>query len=58
MCIVPVTRADRLFEPFVIPLGSQDPARHRDRHPDRGASRGHLTDEREDYFPGRFAWDR
>lgn len=58
--VVPVTSADRVFEPLVVPRGrqTQDPARHRDRHPDRGAGRGHLTDEREDYFPGRFAWDR
>ena len=48
------------FEPLVVPLGrqAQDPARHRDRHPDTGPGRGHLTDEREDYFPGRFAWER
>ncbi|NMF10273.1 hypothetical protein HF852_11810, partial [Corynebacterium xerosis] len=58
--VVVVTPADRVLEPLVVPLGrqSQDPARHRDRHPDPGADRGHLLDEREDYFPGRFAWDR
>ena len=49
-----------IFEPLVVPLSrqAQDPARHRDRNPDVGTGRGHLTDEREDYFPGRFAWDR
>src|SRR5690625_6080825 len=30
----------------------QHPARHRYRHPHRGAGGGHLTDEREDYFGG------
>ncbi len=51
---------DGAFEPRVVPVGrqAQDPARHRDRHPDAGTVRGHLTDEREDYFPGRFACDR
>ena len=29
-----------------------------DRHPDAGTGRGHLSDEREGYFPGRFAWDK
>jgi hypothetical protein len=58
--VVPVPLGHRVFEPLVVPLGRepQDPARHRDRHPDAGTGRGHLTDEREDYFPGRFAWDR
>ena len=58
--VVPLTLRDRSFEPFVIPLGREpkDPARHRDRHPDSGTGRSHLTDERENYFPGRFAWER
>lgn len=62
--VVPVPLGHRLFEPLVVPLGRQpqDPARHRDRHPDphriTSTGRGHLTDEREDYFAGRFAWDR
>lgn len=58
--VVPVPLGDRVVEPLVVPLPGQaeDPQRHRDRHPDRGAGRGHLSDEREDYFPGRFAWDR
>lgn len=55
---IPVT--DRLFEPLVIPLGREpkDPARHHHRHPNTGTGSGHLTDEREDHFPGRFAWER
>ena len=62
--VVPVPLADRVGQPLVVALPGQpqDPQRHRDRHPDpvgvRGAGRGHLSDEREDYFPGRFAWDR
>jgi len=58
--IVPIPLTDRGLEPLVVPLGRkpQDPARHHDRHPDAGTGRSHLTDEREDYFPGRFAWDR
>ncbi len=58
--VVPVPLGHGLFEPLVVPLGRepQHPARHRDRHPDAGTGRGHLTDEREDYFPGRCAWDR
>ena len=58
--VVPVPLRDRRFEPLVVPRSRQlqDPARHRDRHPDGGAGRGHLTDEREDYLPGRFACDR
>jgi hypothetical protein len=58
--VVPVSLGHGLLEPLVVPLGrqAQDPARHRDRHPDAGTGRGHLTDEREDYFPGRFACDR
>ena len=35
-----------------------DPARHRDRHQNVGTGRGHLTDERENHFLGRFASDR
>ncbi len=60
MRVVPVPLGDRVRQPLVVPLGGQpqDPARHRDRHPDRGAARGHLTDEREDYFPGRLACER
>jgi len=60
MGVVPVPLRDWIFEPLVVPLGRepQHPARHRDRHPDAGVGRGHLTDEREDYFPGRFAWDK
>ncbi len=55
--VIEVTPADRCFEPLVIALGREpkDPARHRHRHPQRGTGRGHLTDEREHYFPGRFA---
>ncbi len=58
--VVPVPLTHRVFEPLVVPLSreTQHPARHRDRHPDGGTGRGHLTDEREDYFPGRFACDR
>lgn len=58
--VINITPADRLFEPFVITLGREpkDPARHRDRHPDSGTGRSHLTDERVDHFPGRFAWER
>jgi hypothetical protein len=58
--VVPVPLANGLLAPRVVPLGrqAQDPARHRDRHPDAGTGRGHLTDEREDYFPGRLACDR
>ena len=49
MCVVPVGLGDGLFEPLAVPLGreAQDPARHRDRHPDRGTGRGQFTDERE-----------
>jgi hypothetical protein len=35
-----------------------DPARYRDRHPNVGTGRGHLTDERENHLLGRFASDR
>jgi hypothetical protein len=58
--VVVVPLRHRLVEPLVVPLDreAQHPARHRDRHPDAGTGRGHLTDEREDYFPGRFACDR
>lgn len=57
---VPVALGYGVVEPFVVPGPGQaeDPQRHRDRHPDVGAGRGHLSDEREDYFPGRLAWDR
>lgn len=58
--ILDIALADRFLQPLVVPLGRepQDPARHRDRHPDTGVGRGHLMDEREDCFPGRFAWER
>ena len=58
--IVPVPLTHRAFKPLVVrlPGKAEDPQRHRDRHPDRGTGRSHLSDEREDYFPGRFAWDR
>lgn len=58
--IIPVPLAHRTLERLVVPLRrkTQDPARHRDRHPNTGTGRGHLTDEREDYFPGRLACDR
>lgn len=58
--VVPVPLGHRVGQPLVVPLPGQpqDPQRHRDRHPDRGTGRGHLSDEREDYFPGRLAWDR
>jgi hypothetical protein len=36
----------------------ENPTRHRDRHPHRGAGRGKVTDERVHHFPGRFACDR
>ena len=57
MGVVPVPLAHRLGEPLVVPLATESPhtTRHRDRHPDRGAGRSHLTDEREDYFPGKLA---
>jgi len=40
--VVPVPPGDRVLEPLVVPLGrqAQDPARHRDRHPDTGTGRG------------------
>jgi hypothetical protein len=63
MGVVVVPLGHRGFEPLVVPLGrwAQDPARHRDRHPDplgiTGTGRGKFTDEREDHFPGRFACD-
>lgn len=55
MRFLDLTRADRVLEPLVIRLlgESQNPARHRDRHPNGGAGRGHLTDEREDHFGGK-----
>ena len=60
MRVVPVSLRHGVTQPLVIPLSrsAQHPARHRDRHPDRGPGRGHFTDEREDYFPGRFACDK
>jgi hypothetical protein len=58
--VVPVPLGHGAFEPLEVPLGrqAQDPARHRDRHPDAGTGRGHLRGEREHYLPGRFACDR
>ena len=59
--VVVVPLGNGVVEPLVVPGPGQaeHPQRHRDRHPDVGAGRGHLSDEREDYFlPGRFAWDR
>jgi hypothetical protein len=50
--VLEVPVADRDGEPGVIALTRelQYPARHRDRHPHRGAGRGQLTDERVDHF--------
>jgi hypothetical protein len=53
----PVGVSDRSSEPPVVGLAGefQDPARHRDRHPERGVGGGQLTNERVHHFPGRFA---
>ena len=58
--VIQVPLRHRRLQPLVVPLGrqSEHPARHRDRHPNGRAGRGPLTDEREDYSPGRFACDR
>src|SRR5699024_1151192 len=50
----PIALTEPLGEPLVVRPSAecQHPACHRDRHPDAGAGRGHLTDEREDHFPG------
>ena len=58
--VVVVALGDGVLEPLAVPPGWTDPGpcTPSDRHPDRGTGRGHLTDEREDYFPGRFACDR
>jgi hypothetical protein len=60
MRLRPLGVSDRCFEPPVVGLAGdvQDPARHRDRHPNTGTDRGKLADERVDHFPGRFACDR
>jgi len=54
-----VGTGDRPREPPVVGLASEveHPARHRDRHPHKGAGGGQITDERV-HFPGRFACDR
>jgi len=53
--VIPGPLRDWGSAPLVVglPGDPQHPARHRDRHPHRGAGRGQFTDERERYFPGR-----
>jgi hypothetical protein len=52
------TGRDRLGEPPLVGLAGefQDPAGHRDRHPDSGVGGGKITDQRVDHFPVRCAW--
>ena len=60
VCLPEFTGGDRSGEPGVVVLAVEleHPTRHRDRHPNRGASRGELSHERVEPFPGSWACDR